>query len=188
MICDDWMRGSFFIVQTSNFLLLDATAVTLGQGHEKVIQYTYPDICILCPKYLRLSLNCFDVRGKCCCGSGRSGRGGGGGGNILKTYLIIPQRMLVNNGQCFFVRKSLWIFTLITRTVRLSWIIQARLKSDRQVTLFHRNIGRRWYMITRHWGCPFMLNDYGFHLTFNNPHALKYNMHYIAYAIDIFPN
>ena len=33
------MSSSHFIVQTSKFLLIDATAVTLGQGHGKVIQY-----------------------------------------------------------------------------------------------------------------------------------------------------
>ena len=29
--------------------------VTLGQGHEKVIQYILPDLYILCPKDLRFS-------------------------------------------------------------------------------------------------------------------------------------
>ena len=33
------MNGSYLIAQTSKFLLIDATAVTLGQGHRKVIQY-----------------------------------------------------------------------------------------------------------------------------------------------------
>ena len=36
------------MVMTSTFLLMDATAVTLGQGHGKVIQYISPDPCILC--------------------------------------------------------------------------------------------------------------------------------------------
>ena len=35
------MRGSHFIVQTSKFLLIDATAMILGQGHRKVIQYIF---------------------------------------------------------------------------------------------------------------------------------------------------
>ena len=88
MICIDQMSGSHFIVQTSKFLLIDATAVTLGQGHGKVIKYISPDPHILCAKYLRLSSNWFDVRGRSCCGGGRGGggRGGGGrGGNELKT-------------------------------------------------------------------------------------------------------
>ena len=33
------MSGSYFIAQTSKFLLIDATAVTLSQGHGKVTQY-----------------------------------------------------------------------------------------------------------------------------------------------------
>ena len=43
MFCSDPMSGSHFIVQTSKFLLIDATAVTLGEGHGKVIQYITPD-------------------------------------------------------------------------------------------------------------------------------------------------
>ena len=73
MFCSDLMSGSHFIAQTSKFLLIDATAVTLGQGHLNVIQY----------KYLKFSSNGFDVRDKSCCGGGR-GRGGRGG-NELKT-------------------------------------------------------------------------------------------------------
>ena len=53
MFCSDPMSGSHFIAQTSKFLLIDATAVTLGQGHGKVIQYISPDPYILCAKYLR---------------------------------------------------------------------------------------------------------------------------------------
>ena len=70
------------MVQKSKFLLIDATAVTLGQdGHGKVIQYISPDPYILRAKYVRFSSNGFDVRGKSCC----SGTHGGGGGNELKT-------------------------------------------------------------------------------------------------------
>ena len=83
MFCSDPMSGSHFIVQTSKFLLIVATAVTLGTGHLKVIQYISPDSYILCAKYQRFSWNGFDVRGKSCCGGGRGG--GGGGGNELKT-------------------------------------------------------------------------------------------------------
>ena len=72
------MSGSYFIAQTSKFLLIDATAVTLDQGHRKVIQYILPDSYILCAKYLWFSSNGFDVRGKSCWGGGR-------GGNELKT-------------------------------------------------------------------------------------------------------
>ena len=86
MICSDLMSGSHFIAQTGNLLLIDVTAVTLGQGHRKVIQYISPDSYILCAKYLWFSSNGFDVRGKSCCGrgGGRGGRGGRGG-NELKT-------------------------------------------------------------------------------------------------------
>ena len=87
MFCSDPMSGAHFIVQTKRFLPIDATAVTLGQDHHKVIKYISPDSYILCAKYLRLSSNGFDVRDKNCCGGGRGdGRGGGGrGGNELKT-------------------------------------------------------------------------------------------------------
>ena len=83
MLCSDSMSGSHFIAQTSKFLLIDATAVTLGQGHRKVIQYISPNSNIICAKYLRFSSNGLDVRGKNCCGGG--GGGGGRGGNELKT-------------------------------------------------------------------------------------------------------
>ena len=79
------MNGSHFIAQTSTFLLIDATAVTLGQGHGKVNQYISPDPYILCAKYVRSSWNGFDVRGKSCWRGGGGGRGGGRGGNELKT-------------------------------------------------------------------------------------------------------
>ena len=57
MFCSDPMSGSHFNAQTSKFLLIDATAVTLGQGHGKVIQYISPDPYILCAKYQRFSSN-----------------------------------------------------------------------------------------------------------------------------------
>ena len=84
MCSSDPMSGSHFIAQTSKFLVIDATAMTLGQSHGKVNQYISPDLYILCAKYLRFSSNGFDVRGKSCCG-GRGGDGRGGGGNELKT-------------------------------------------------------------------------------------------------------
>ena len=72
------MSGSHFIEQMSKFVPMDATAVTLGQGHQKVIQYISPDPYILCSKYLRFSWNGFNMRVKNRCGDGR-------GGNELKT-------------------------------------------------------------------------------------------------------
>ena len=42
-------------MQTSKFLFIIATAVTLGQGHRNVIQYIFPDPYFLCPKYLSLA-------------------------------------------------------------------------------------------------------------------------------------
>ena len=80
MFCSDPMSGSHFIAQKSKFLLINATAMTLGQGHGKVIQYISPDSYILCAKYVRFSWNDFDVRGKSCCGGGH-----GRGGHELKT-------------------------------------------------------------------------------------------------------
>ena len=82
MFCSEPMSGPHLIAQTSKFLVIDATAVTLGQGHGKVIQYISPDPYILCAKYLRFSWNGFEVRGKSSCGGGG---GRGGGGNELKT-------------------------------------------------------------------------------------------------------
>ena len=70
------MSSSHFIVQTSKFLLTNATAVTLGQGHRKVIQYISPDLYILCPKYARFGTNSSDMKGESL---------GGRGGNQLKT-------------------------------------------------------------------------------------------------------
>ena len=84
MFCSDPMSDFHFIVQTSKFLVMDTTAVTLGQGHGKVIQYISPDPYILCAKYQRFSSKGFDVRGKSFCGGGGGGRGRRGG-NELKT-------------------------------------------------------------------------------------------------------
>ena len=72
LFCSDWMSGSYFIVPTSKFLLIDATTMILGQGHRKVIQYISPDLYILCSKYQRFSSNGFDVRGKSHCSGGCS--------------------------------------------------------------------------------------------------------------------
>ena len=64
MFCSDPMSGSHFAMQTNKFLLIDATAVTLGQGHGKFIEYISLSVYILCPKYLRCSSSRFDVIGK----------------------------------------------------------------------------------------------------------------------------
>ena len=61
--CNDWVNGFYFIMRTRKYLFINATAVTLGQGHGKVMQYTSPDLYFLCRKYLRFSENAFDVRG-----------------------------------------------------------------------------------------------------------------------------
>ena len=55
--CSDWLGGFHFILQTSKFLFIIVTAVTLGQGHQKVIQYIFRDLYFLCLKYLRFSWN-----------------------------------------------------------------------------------------------------------------------------------
>ena len=82
MFRSDPVSGSHFIAQTSNFFLINSTAVTLGQGHGKVSQFISPDPYILCAKYQRFSSNGFDVKGNFFCGGGR---GRGRGGNELKT-------------------------------------------------------------------------------------------------------
>ena len=47
--CSDWLSHSHFILQTSKFMIINATAVTLGQGHWKVIQYIFPDLYFFVP-------------------------------------------------------------------------------------------------------------------------------------------
>ena len=68
------ISGPHLIVQTSKFFSINATAMILGQGHEKVTQYISSDPYFLCAKYLRLSTNSFEVRGKRFCGGGHTGR------------------------------------------------------------------------------------------------------------------
>ena len=78
MLGSDPISGSYFIAQTSKFVLINATAVTLGQGYGTVIQYISRDPYIICAKYERFSWNGIDVRGESLCGGGR-------GGTELKT-------------------------------------------------------------------------------------------------------
>ena len=79
-VISGWVSGSHFIVQRSKFLLINATTVTLDQGHGKIIRYIYQDLYILCPNHLRFSSNGFSgVRCKSRCDGGR-------GGNQLKTW------------------------------------------------------------------------------------------------------
>ena len=52
MFRSDQMSSSHFIVQTNKLLLIDVTAVTLGQGQGEVIQYISAHPCFLSPKYL----------------------------------------------------------------------------------------------------------------------------------------
>ena len=77
------MSGTYFIVQTSKFVLITVTAVNLCQGNWKVIQYISPNPYTICSKYVSFCTNSFDVRGKSLCGGGgcvgRGGRGGRGG-------------------------------------------------------------------------------------------------------------
>ena len=48
-----WLSGYYFILQTSKFFFISATAMTLGQGHRKVIQFIFTDLYFLCLKHLR---------------------------------------------------------------------------------------------------------------------------------------
>ena len=65
------MTGIFFIPCQS--MLIYAPAMTFSRGHGKVIQYIFPDLCILCPKYLRISSKGLDIRGKSFCNGWCSG-------------------------------------------------------------------------------------------------------------------
>ena len=51
----DWF--SLYPAEKQIFLFINVTAVALGQGHRKVIQYNFPDVYFLCPKYLNFSSN-----------------------------------------------------------------------------------------------------------------------------------
>ena len=45
MFCMDWLNGSHFILQTSKFFFyINVSTMTFGQGHQKVIQYIFPDL------------------------------------------------------------------------------------------------------------------------------------------------
>ena len=47
----------FSFYPADKHIFINVTAVTLGQGHQKVIQYIFPDLYFLWPKYLRISWN-----------------------------------------------------------------------------------------------------------------------------------
>ena len=69
------MSGFHSIAQKSKFLLISATAVTLGQSHGKIIQYISPGLYFLCPQYQKLGTNGFDMKSKSSCGSRDIGDG-----------------------------------------------------------------------------------------------------------------
>ena len=48
--CSDLFSGFHFILYTNKFLFTNVTSVTLGKGHQKVIQYIFPDLFFLCSK------------------------------------------------------------------------------------------------------------------------------------------
>ena len=77
------LRFALFM-QTNKFVLIDTTAVTLGEGHGKAIQYISPDLSILFVKYLRFSWNGFVVKDKTLCDNGHTGCKSGG--NELETW------------------------------------------------------------------------------------------------------
>ena len=74
-LCINWMNGSHFIVQTSKYLLINATA-DFGSRSQKVIQYISPGPYILCPKYVRFGTDYLDVKGKSLCGDGNEPKPG----------------------------------------------------------------------------------------------------------------
>ena len=80
---------------------LQGFIVTLVQGDGKVIQYISRYLYIICPKHLRFSSSCFDVRGKRCCGGWR---GGGQGGNVMKTLSHPTQGWLIDSSWVIIIR------------------------------------------------------------------------------------
>ena len=74
--CSDWMCGSSYFMQTSKFVFITATVMTLDKGHGNVNPYNFPDLDFLCSKYRRWSSNGFDMRSKNCVSGGCRGSGG----------------------------------------------------------------------------------------------------------------
>ena len=66
------MSSSHFIAQTSTFLLIDATAVTLGQGHGEVIQYISQTHIFFVPNIWGLAQTVLTWEAKVFCGGGRA--------------------------------------------------------------------------------------------------------------------
>ena len=62
--CSDPVSVSRFIAQTSKFLLINATAVTLGQGHGKVIQYISQTHIFFVPNIKGMAQTVLTWRGK----------------------------------------------------------------------------------------------------------------------------
>ena len=50
-----WLVEWFSLNPADKQIFINVTAMTLGQSHQKVIQYIFPDLYFLCPKYLRLA-------------------------------------------------------------------------------------------------------------------------------------
>ena len=61
-----WIDECFSLASEDKhfFFLINATAVTMGQGQRKVIQYISPDLYILCPKYVKFRINGFAWKAK----------------------------------------------------------------------------------------------------------------------------
>ena len=60
-----WIDECFSLAsENKHFFLINATAVTMGQGQRKVIQYISPDLYILCPKYVKFRINGFSWKAK----------------------------------------------------------------------------------------------------------------------------
>ena len=70
--CSDRIRGSYFIMQTNQLLLISATAVTLVQGH--LVHFHRPILSF--SQISKVKLKRFDMRSKrhCGCGGDRDGR------------------------------------------------------------------------------------------------------------------
>ena len=106
--CCDLMSGSHVFVQTGSLLLINVTVVTLGQGHGKFIQYIFSDPYILCPKYVKVSTNGADMRGK------------------VKTnwkHKVTPDRVIWLGYIQYIPRNMHTVFALLCFVVVIHWLI-----------------------------------------------------------------